>query len=769
MQGHGIRFGLLGPVEARRGAEGLDLGPPKRRVLLARLLIESGQPVSVDHLCRDLWPADRRPSGAISSVHAHISRLRTVLEPGRATNEPATLLVRRPGGYVLEAPRDALDSVVFETSVNSARELLNSGRTANARQEIDRALKLWRGPALRDAADHEFAAAEIARLEASRQLAEELRVTLLLEEGDAERAAGLAEGLIVSAPLREASWALLMRALYATGRSAEALHQYERLRIALAEDLGVGPGPVLRDLHLAILRHDSEVLLAARPQRIAGAPRGEGSDGRLPLVGRSRESARLGALLAAAAAGRVRWAVLTGESGSGKTRLLEETAARAAEQGFAVAGLRCCPAVDNSRKATDLGPAARLLAELRSQAPSPHNEGASHAEPAPQDRSEEACLAELVREFAARPVLCMVDDLDGTCPVCLRLLHRLAILLREEKLAVLCAVRAPDEPATGRLLAELARQRAARLHLGPLGVEDVAHLLTAAGEADSIVEAAALHRRSDGNPFLLLELLQLPAAQRMGPTAQIPAAVESVVLTRLEALPEPVRTMLVHAAVSGESLDIEVLAHLQGLSREELLELIADAFQARILVRQDGEPDGQAGCYRFHGMLRDAVLATLTPAGRQLLHANCATALDALPGRHPAHSASHLVQAGPAVPVEELARAFLRAGRRCARDRQNDAATGWFERAAKVAGAEHPAIHREAIGAAQLLAPGPQKLFANLVSWREPLVIERRRCMVQALLRRASKGLNGHGRQRLASGLRRREPRRNTLRPIPRR
>ncbi|MGI5404615.1 BTAD domain-containing putative transcriptional regulator [Streptomyces sp. CA-135486] len=720
MLDHGLRFGLLGPLEAWQGAKALDLGPPKRRVLLARLLIEAGRPVSVEQLCRDLWPADRRPSGAVSSVHAHISRLRTVLEPGRARNEPATLLVRRPAGYALEVPSDSLDSVVFEASLNRAREMLNSGRTANARQEIDRALKLWRGPALCDAADLAFAAPDIARLQAGRQLAEELRVTLLLEGGEAQAAVGLAEGLIVSAPLREASWALLMRALYATGRSAEALQQYERFRIALAEDLGVDPGPALRDLHLAILRHDSAELPTARPQGTAGAGCAEGKDSQLPLVGRSWELARLGALLTAAAGGRVCWAVLSGEAGSGKTRLLEETAARAAEQGFAVARLRCCPAVDNSRKCAGLGPAARLLTELRSQTPLPQDSGECPAEPGPQDRSEDTLLAELVRQFAARPVLCMVDDLDGTCPACLRLLHRLAILLRQEKLAVLCAVSAPDEPETGRLLAELARQRAARLHLAPLDVQDVAQLLTAAGEADSIVEATALHRRSDGNPFLLLELLELPPAQRMGPTAQIPAAVQSVVLTRLEALPDQVRTMLVHAAVNGEVLDIEVLAHLQHLSREELLALIDNACQARILLWQDAQPDGPAGRYRFHGMLRDAVLATLTPAARQLLHANLATTLDTLPGRHPALTATHLLQAGPVVPAEELARALLRAGQRCARDRQDDAAIGRFEQAAEAARAEHPAIHREAIRAAQPLTPDPHNRRARAVGTPTP-------------------------------------------------
>lgn len=706
VHGQGMRFGLLGPVEAWRGVNGLDLGPPKRRVLLTRLLVEGGRPLSVDQLCQDLWPAGRRPSGAVSSVHAHISRLRAVLEPGRGTSKPATLLVRRPAGYALEAPRDAVDSVVFEKAVSRARELLTSGRTASAHQEIDQALRLWRGPALRDAAELSFAAPEIARLEASRQLAEELRVSILLEDGEAEAAVGLAEGLIGSAPLREAPWALLMRALYSTGRSAEALQQYERFRITLAEELGVDPGPGLRDLHMAILRHDSAVLRIARPRRITGAVRAARNDGRLPVVGRSQETARLDTLLSEADAGRVRWAVLTGESGAGKTRLLEETAELAAERGFTIARMRCSGSLDNSRNPSVFGPAGRLLAELRSEEPVSHDAADADAAAHPQAISEGAALAELVREFADRRVLCVVDDLDESCAACLRLLNQLAVLLREERLAVLCAVRDPDKPQVGRLLSELARQRAARLHLGPLGVADVAQLLTAAGEADSNLEAAALHRRSDGNPFLLLELLELPVVQRVGPAAQIPAAVESVVLTRLEALPEPVRAMLVHAAVSGETLDIEVLVHLSDGSREGLLGLIDEAQRARILVWQEGKAGRPAGHYRFHGMLRDAVLATLTPATRQRAHAGLAMALEALPGRHPAQSAAHLVQAGPLVETEVLVRAFLRVGRLCVRDRQNAAAIGWFERAADLAGPEHLSLHREAKRAAQWLATG---------------------------------------------------------------
>ncbi|WP_042835991.1 AfsR/SARP family transcriptional regulator, partial [Streptomyces sp. NRRL S-15] len=116
---------------------------------------------------------------------------------------------------------------------------------------------------------HPFALRESARLNAARHDARELQTTILIRQGDLVPAVDVAEQLTVGAPLREASWSLLMRALYAAGRPVEALRQYDRFRGMLARELGLDPSPGLRDLHTAILRHDTAVLGLPRPPRSA--------------------------------------------------------------------------------------------------------------------------------------------------------------------------------------------------------------------------------------------------------------------------------------------------------------------------------------------------------------------------------------------------------------------------------------------------------------------------------------------------------------------
>ncbi|MGH3374691.1 MAG: AfsR/SARP family transcriptional regulator, partial [Actinoallomurus sp.] len=279
-----VRFGLLGPLEAWSGDARLDLGPPKRRVLLARLLIEGGHPVSADRLCDDLWEG-HPPAGAVSSIHSHISRLRTVLEPERTRRGQGTVLVSGPAGYTLNAPPDSRDVTRFEESVNRARGLLARGRLVDARRDVERGLSLWRGAALADAADHAFAAREISRLEDIRMAAGELDAAVLLQQGEHEKAALIAEELTARSPLREAAWALQMRALYLAGRPAEALRRYETIRTLLTEELGTVPGPELSDVHVAVLRQDTSALAPFLTQAAPAAAPGQQAGAARPLVG----------------------------------------------------------------------------------------------------------------------------------------------------------------------------------------------------------------------------------------------------------------------------------------------------------------------------------------------------------------------------------------------------------------------------------------------------------------------------------------------------
>ncbi|WP_432011394.1 BREX system ATP-binding domain-containing protein [Streptomyces cucumeris] len=613
--GHPTRYGLLGPVEVQRGDTVLDLGPRQRRVLLVRLLIEGGRPVSVEQLCQDLWQG-AQPTGAVSSVRAHISRLRSVLEPVR--HGPSRLLANGPTGYVLKVPREALDTTCFEESVTRARAAMARGDLAVAREEIEAALGLWRGGTLGEAAGYAFAIRETARLDRARQDAEELRVSILTGEGDVARAIGAAEDLVVNAPLRETSWVLLMRALYKAGRPVEALRRFERYRSMLAAELGLDPGPGMRELHTAILRHDVAVLGDPRPPRAVASL----SEGRAPargrLVGRAEEVSRVNGLLKAAAAGHSGWAVVTGEQGSGKTRLLEEFSALAEENGFAVARASGGQALSERHGISLVCPLTQLLAALGQCAPEA---------PAAADPPVDQHLATLVRELTRRPTLCVIDDLDWAPPDFHGLLRRLAALLRDAPVAVVCALRHAEDPMASGLLAELARHGAIRLELEPLSVADVAAWLTAAGERVTSREAAALHRRSEGNPFTLKELVKLAPERRLGPGARVPAAVSSVVHARLAELSVPARTMLAYAAADGIRIDVELLAEVLGMAWDRLLPLVDYAVTARVLVREEGPGAAATGSYRFPELVREVVLGTLTPSSRQLLQTSLACAL----------------------------------------------------------------------------------------------------------------------------------------------
>ncbi|WP_433545265.1 AfsR/SARP family transcriptional regulator [Streptomyces sp. CA-294286] len=257
--GQGLDFALLGPLVVRRAGAEIDPGRRRQRLLLTRLLLADGRAVSAQTLCEELWPQQpgRAPGGALGSLHAHISKVRAVLEPQhlrrRGTFE---VLVTEPLGYALRVPPESRDTVRFERALAQARRSLEQGRPEHVVEETGRALKMWRGSAFADAAHHLFATHETARLEELRQTAREVRTTALLLRGGIAEALDAAQDMTTEHPLRETGWGLLLRALYLAGRHPEALQRYADLRRLLADELGLEPGPSLRALHHGILHHD---------------------------------------------------------------------------------------------------------------------------------------------------------------------------------------------------------------------------------------------------------------------------------------------------------------------------------------------------------------------------------------------------------------------------------------------------------------------------------------------------------------------------------
>jgi DNA-binding SARP family transcriptional activator len=690
-----VRFGLLGPLEAWSGNVRLNLGPPKRRVLLLRLLIENGHPVSGDRLCDDLWEGNP-PAGAVSSIHSHISRLRDVLEPERALRGQGTVLVSGPAGYTLAAPPSTRDSTRFEEAVNRSRGLLAHGRLADAHREVERGLSLWRGTPLADAADHAFASREIARLEEIRMAAGELKAAVLLQQGEPEKAVLVAEDLATRAPLREAAWALLMRALYLAGRSAEALRSFETIRMLLAEELGAVPGPELSGVHLGVLRQDLPAPESFRSHTAPAAPPPQPAGAAGPLVGRADELARFDELLRDAAQGNIRWVLLSGEAGIGKTRLAEEFASRSADAAFRVVWVRCGLdiAAEEEESEGRFHPLGQLLSALY-----------------PQIRMEggpEAVARDLAERLAEQPTICLIEDLHRAGHRFRRMLGMYARLLRDVPMVVVCTTQDTDDVGLRELLALLVRQsRATLLPLGPLTVADVHELMKRhstpftpglPGTDLHQREAAALHRRGEGNPFLITEILELPSDRRTGPDAQLPASVSRVLRARMDLLDERVRRMLEAVAVTGGELDVELLLQSRTITREELLSILDAALIARVLNWEDDTAPGRPGRYLMPDLARELVLHDLTPARRQVLHAAAARGLGELRNRHPVQIARHLMAAGPLVARDELIDAALRAGNRCAEDDQHAEAALWFDHASAVA--DDPGVRAEARHAA---------------------------------------------------------------------
>ncbi len=317
-------FGVLGHLEVQR-ADGatVALPGPARRKVLAALLCRVGRVVSASALIDDLWGA-AAPRSAGKTLQSHIVRLRHDL----AAADGGGLLLTEADGYRLAVEADDVDSTAFESLAQDAAHASASGNREAALQLFERALKLWRDEAYLDFGDAPFAVSERIRLAELRSQTAERRVDLAMECGRAEDLIADLEQRVRAEPYRERGWEQLVLALYRAGRQADALGAYRRARDILAEDLGIDPGPGLRDLETGILRQDPNLFrprTPAAPVAIAArigecpyrglAAYGEGDAAF--FVGRER--------LTAALAGRISEhsvVVVAGASGVGKSSLV---------------------------------------------------------------------------------------------------------------------------------------------------------------------------------------------------------------------------------------------------------------------------------------------------------------------------------------------------------------------------------------------------------------------------------------------------------------
>ncbi len=282
-----MEFSILGPVEATVAGQQINIGHARQRAVLAVLLLDLNQQVPDDRMIDRLWGEDP-PASARNLIYGYAARLRASLA---SAEDPAVVLARRAGGYVLIAAPDQLDLHCFRRQVAQAG--LDDGEHAEV---LRRALGLWRGQALAGLNSPWFRAMrdslELQRLAAVLDLND-----IALRQGQHGALISELTGQAAAHPADERLAGQLMLALYRSGRQADALQCYEQTRRQLAEELGADPGHELQTLHQRILRGDQ---LLATPDSVdlrpGPVPRQLPTD--VPaFTGRAKELADLDRLL----------------------------------------------------------------------------------------------------------------------------------------------------------------------------------------------------------------------------------------------------------------------------------------------------------------------------------------------------------------------------------------------------------------------------------------------------------------------------------------
>jgi DNA-binding SARP family transcriptional activator len=623
-----LRVQLCGTLVVELDGRRIEQSLPglKGRLLFACLVIARHHPVSRDELIDAIWnehpPAD--PDGAFSTL---LTRVRAAV--GRE------LIVGRSELMLDGGESPWIDWEVACEGAAAAEAMLAAGDPERALAIAAEALEITRRPLLPGISTpwvedrrRELAETSTALLEAGG------RAALALAGAHLPAAERSARELIDREPYRESGYVLLMETHRARGNLAEAMRVYDDLRRTLRDELGLSPGPRVRELAEELLEHKSATSTSTRglakppaqPSVAAPLPCTIAEVAALPFVGRHRELVRLASAVGGASGQRRRVLALTGDPGVGKTRLAAQVAARAHGDGcevlhgrvHRVAATPYQPFVEALRRrlrhddagvdqlvpvlAPELAELARLAPELRRVvAPAP-DDGPGAAELRPQ-RVCDAVLALCESLARQRPLLVVIEDLQWADESTLLLLHHVACAAASTPITILTTMRddLPPSPELQRLLLDLARERVLdHIALREIDEAETAELVVARRGSCSPDELRAIRAEAGGNPWLIEELL------RCDPTGGVCARLRGATERRLDGLSAAARDLLVLGAAAGPSFTVAILAEQTGASRSEVRELLKDPIGAGIVVPSARRPDRFA--FR-HGLVRRALAA----------------------------------------------------------------------------------------------------------------------------------------------------------------
>jgi len=629
-------FAVLGAVEARLGGQPVPLGHARQQCVLVALLADINQIVPAERLADRVW-GDRMPRRAANALHGYLSRLRRILAEAGA-GEAGIGIARQRGGYMIIADPMSVDLQQFRTLLGRARA---SGDDTAAAALFAEALGLWRGEA--------FAGLDTPWLGSLRETLHQQRLAAELDHADlrlrlGQHAAILAElsSRARECPLDERVAGQLMLALHRSGRTADALAQYQATRRRLAADLGIDPGPDLQLLQQRILTADSALDL---PVALAAGSKPGPAPARLlppppPLfTGRADELDQITAALDDLGRHAVIW-IIDGPGGVGKTWLALRAAhghLRSFPDGQLYANLR---GFGPSGSAMD--PVAVLLAFL-----------VALGVPAEQIPDGLDAQASLYRSaLAGRRMLVLLDnarDADQIRPLLPGSPGCLVLVTSRSQLAALLAAEGARSLSLGLLAEDEARELlASRIGTGRVAAEPgaVSEIIARCARLPLALAVAAA-RASVGADIPLGRLAGelRDAAGGLDAFATDDAATElrSVFSWSYGALSAPSARLFRQLGLHpGPDISVPAAASLAGLPPRRTRAMLTELARAQLLAEH------QPGRYAFHDLLRayaaeraradDSPDARAAAAGRMLdhyVHSAFRAAMELRPGRDP--------------------------------------------------------------------------------------------------------------------------------------
>lgn len=696
---------------------------PRVQSLLAYLLLHRSAPLDRSHLAFLLWPDS-------TEAQAH-TNLRQLLYHLRQSLPDADRFISASKQSLQWLPTQAestfiLDIQEFERACVEAEQAEQVHDITARRQALERVLHLYRGDLLPDCYE-EWIVPERDRLGQMFLHAAQCLSALLEEEHDYPSAITAAHALLRQDPLHEATYRQLMRLHALCGDRAAALRAYQTCAKFLERELGIGPSDVTQAAYKSLMQSDRSVQTQTNllPKQLMEAPL-QGRKAEWQHLQKAWNTATGG--IAGPQAGSPHFVILSGEAGTGKTRLAQELKVWVSRLGMMTASARCYDALKNLAYApvtawlcsdalqaslstldpTSLREIARLVPEVLATQSRLSPPGAMTEEW--QRQIFFAALARAVLS-ARQPLLLLLDDLQWCDQETLQWLQYLFQFAQDARLLLVGTVRVEETSPSHPLVAFLgALQRdglVTEIPLGPLTLAETTSLAEdILGSQFDPTLSNTLYHETEGNPFFVVEMIRagtmskgnsfsldlhglLPLLTQA--TSSLPPSVQAVLATRLAQLSAQAHDLAMVAAVIGREFSFPVLMHASGESEENVVQAIDELWQRRIVREYDAGP---TNAYDFsHDKLREQIYISLSPARRRLLHQRVAEAfkavyredLDTVYGQ----IAAHYEQAG--LPTHALP-LYLRAGEVARQIYAHVEALHAFKRAAALLEAHLPGL-----------------------------------------------------------------------------